>query len=212
MENIVKEACVERLDAAILAEKNGADRIELCSGLDLDGLIPHRNMIKDVINSVKIPVKVMIRPRGGNFVYHDQELDVMKDDILYCKRLNVSGIVLGTLKEDKTVNLRATRLLSDMATGLEITFHKAIDEVSSIFNELDRLKSIQAVTNILTSGGADSAMEGCDTIKEMVNRYKGQLTIIAAGKITEQNIVKVHELTGAEEYHGRKIVGNLRPN
>ena len=212
MRNIVKEACVERLDEAILAEKNGANRIELCSRLDLDGLTPHRKMIKDVINSVKIPVKVMIRPRGGNFVYHDQELDVMKDDILYCKRVNVSGIIFGVLKEDKTVDLLATRLLSDMASGLEITFHKAIDEVSSIFPELDRLRSIQAVTNVLTSGGADSAMEGCDTIKEMVNRYKGQLTIIAAGKITEQNIVKVHELTGAEEYHGRKIVGNLRPN
>jgi len=212
LRNKVKEACVERLDEAILAEKNGANRIELCSRLDLDGLTPHRNMIKDVINSVKIPVKVMIRPRAGNFVYHDQELDVMKDDILYCKRVNVSGIVFGVLKEDKTVDLLATRLLSDMASGLEITFHKAIDEVSSIFPELDRLRSIQAVTNVLTSGGADSAMEGCDTIKEMVNRYKGQLTIIAAGKITEQNIVKVHELTGAEEYHGRKIVGNLRPN
>ena len=212
MRNIVKEACVERLDEAILAEKNGANRIELCSRLDLDGLTPHRNMIKDVINSVKIPVKVMIRPRGGNFVYHDQELDVMKDDILYCKRVNVSGIVLGVLKEDKTVDLIATRLLSDIASGLEITFHKAIDEVSSIFPELDRLRSIQAVTNVLTSGGADSAMEGCDTIKEMVNRYKGQLTIIAAGKITEQNIIKVHQLTGAQEYHGRKIVGDLRPN
>jgi len=212
LRNIVKEACVEKLDEAILAEKNGANRIELCSRLDLDGLTPHRNMIKNVINSVKIPVKVMIRPRGGNFVYHDQELDVMKDDILYCKRVNVSGIVLGVLKEDKTVDLTATRFLSDIDSGLEITFHKAIDEVSSIFTELDRLKSIQAVTNILTSGGADSAMEGCDTIKEMVNKYNGQLTIIAAGKITEQNIVKVYELTGAEEYHGRKIVGNLRPN
>ena len=212
MRNIVKEACVERLDEAILAEKNGAHRIELCSRLDLDGLTPHRNMIKDVINSVKIPVKVMIRPRAGNFVYHDQELDLMKDDILYCQRVNVSGIVLGVLKENKTVDLIATRLLSDMASGLEITFHKAIDEVSSIFTELDRLRSIQTVTNILTSGGADSAMEGSDTLKEMVTRYKGQLTIIAAGKITEQNIVKVHELIGAQEYHGRKIVGDLRPN
>ena len=212
MRNIVKEACVERLDEAILAEKNGADRIELCSRLDLDGLTPHRKMIQDVINSVKIPVKVMIRPRGGNFVYHGKELDVMKEDILYCKRVNVSGIVFGVLKDDKTVDLIATRLLTDMAAGLEITFHKAIDEVSSIFTELDRLRSIQEITNILTSGGADSAMEGSDTLKEMVNRYKGQLTIIAAGKITEKNIVKVYELTGAEEYHGRKIVGNLRPN
>ena len=161
---------------------------------------------------MKIPVKVMIRPRAGNFVYHDHELDVMKDDILYCKRVNVSGIVLGVLKEDKTVDLIATRLLSDMATGLEITFHKAIDEVSSIFTELDRLRSIQAVTNILTSGGSDSAMEGSDTLKEMVTRYKSQLTIIAAGKITEQNIMQAHELIGAKEYHGRKIVGDLRPN
>ena len=212
MRNIVKEACVERLDEAILAEKNGANRIELCSRLELDGLTPHRNMIKDVINSVKIPVKVMIRPRAGNFVYHDQELDLMKDDILYCQRVNVSGIVLGVLKEDKTVDLVATRLLSDIATGLDITFHKGIDEVSSIFTELDRLRNIQAVTNILTSGGADSAMEGSDTLKEMVTRYKGQLTIIAAGKITEQNIMQVHELIGAKEYHGRKIVGDLRPN
>ena len=212
MRNIVKEACVERLDEAILAEKNGADRIELCSRLDLDGLTPHRKMIQDVINSVKIPVKVMIRPRGGNFVYDGKELDVMKEDILYCKRVNVSGIVFGVLKDDKTVDLIATRLLTDMAAGLEITFHKAIDEVSSIFTELDRLRSIQTVTNILTSGGADSAMEGSDTLKEMVTRYKGQLTIIAAGKITEQNLIKVRQLTGAQEYHGRKIVGDLRPN
>ena len=212
MRNIVKEACVERLDEAILAEKNGADRIELCSRLDLDGLTPHRKMIQDVINSVKIPVKVMIRPRGGNFVYDGKELDVMKEDILYCKRVNVSGIVFGVLKDDKTVDLIATRLLTDMAAGLEITFHKAIDEVSSIFTELDRLRSIQEITNILTSGAADSAMRGSDILKKMVTRYKGQLTIIAAGKITEQNIVKVHELIGAQEYHGRKIVGDLRPN
>ena len=130
MRNIVKEACVERLDEAILAEKNGAHRIELCSRLDLDGLTPHRNMIKDVINSVKIPVKVMIRPRGGNFVYDGKELDVMKEDILYCKRVNVSGIVFGVLKDDKTVDLIATRLLTDTSDGLEITFNKAIDEVS----------------------------------------------------------------------------------
>ena len=212
MRNIVKEACVERLDEAILAENNGADRIELCSRLDLDGLTPHRNMIQDVINSVKIPVKVMIRPRGGNFGYHDQELDVMKEDILYCKRVNVSGIVFGVLKDDKTVDLIATRLLTDMAAGLEITFHKAIDEVSSIFTELDRLRSIQEITNILTSGAADSAMRGSHRLKEMVNRYKGQLTIIAAGKISDQNIIQVHELIGAQEYHGRKIVGDLRPN
>ena len=212
MRNIVKEACVERLDEAILAEKNGADRIELCSRLDLDGLTPHRKMIQDVINSVKIPVKVMIRPRGGNFVYDGRELDVMKEDILYCKRVNVSGIVFGVLKDDKTVDLIATRLLTDMAAGLEITFHKAIDEASSIFTELDRLRSIQEITNILTSGAADSAMTGSHRLKEMVTRYKGQLTIIAAGKISEQNIVKVHELIGAQEYHGRKIVGDLRPN
>ncbi|SVD30818.1 uncharacterized protein METZ01_LOCUS383672, partial [marine metagenome] len=175
MRNIVKEACVETLDEAILAEKNGADRIELCSRLDLEGLTPDRNIIKDVINSVKIPVKIMIRPREGDFVYHGQELDLMKDEILYCKRINVSGVVFGVLKEDKTVDLKTTRFLSDMATGLEITFHKAIDEVSSIFTEIDRLKSIQAVTSILTSAGAETAVKGSGTLKQMVYRYKDQL-------------------------------------
>ena len=212
MRNIVKEACVETLDEAILAEKNGANRIELCSRLDLDGLTPDRKLIKAVIDSLSIPVKIMIRPRGGDFVYHDQELDLMKDEILYCKDVNASGVVFGALKEDKTINLKKTKILSDTATGLEITFHKAIDQVISVFTELDRLKSIHSVSNILTSGAADNAIKGSDMLKEIINRYKGRLTIIVAGRITKENFEKVNELIGAKEYHGRKIVGDLSPN
>jgi len=212
LRSIIKEACVESLDEAILAEKNGADRIELCSRLDLDGLTPNRELIKDVIDALTIPIKVMIRPREGDFVYNEKEIDIMKDEILYCKTVNVSGVVFGILKKDKTVDLKKTRLLSDIAPNLEMTFHKAIDQVSSIFTELDKLKSNRAISSILTSGGPKNANNGRDMLKEMANNYKDHFVIIPAGKITEQNINKIHDLIGAREYHGRKIVGDLSPN
>ena len=212
MLDIVKEACVETFEEAILAEKKGADRVELCSRLDLDGLTPERKIVEKVLGALSIPIKIMIRPRAGNFSYNDQELDRMKEDILFCKDLNVQGVVFGILDQNKTIDMENMKYLCDTAGNLEITFHKAIDQTDSIIYEIDRLSAIESISSILTSGGAYNAYAGSRLLKKAVEKYEDTITIIPAGSITKNNIHELHQIIGAKEYHGRKIVGNLDPN
>ena len=212
MRDIIKEACVETLDEAILAEKKGADRVELCSRLDLDGLTPERKLIEEVLGSLNIPIKVMIRPRSGNFSYDDQELHKMRDDILYCKNLNVQGVVFGILNQNKTIDMENMKYLSDTADDLEITFHKAIDQTDSIIDEIDKLLTIGSISSVLTSGGAYNAHAGSCLLNKAVKKYQDIITIIPAGSITINNFHELHQIIGANEYHGRKIVGDLDSN
>ena len=212
MREIIKEACVETFEEAILAEKKGADRVELCSRLDLDGLTPERKIIEKVLGALSIPIKIMIRPRAGNFSYNDQELNRMKEDILFCKDLNVQGVVFGLLDQNKTIDIENMKYLSNIADGLEITFHKAIDQVGIIIDEIDRLLAIGSISSILTSGGAFDAQSGSSFLKKLAEKYQDIITIIPAGSITKNNIHELHHKIGAKEYHGRKIVGDLDPN
>ena len=212
MIDLIKEACVQTLDEALLAQQNGADRIELCSRLDLDGLTPNRNLIRIVESRLTIPIKVMIRPREGNFNYNDQELSQMKDDILFCKSLNISGVVFGMLNKENAIDIESTGALSDIAGELDVTFHKAIDQVVSIFSELDTLKNLTKVSSVLTSGGANNAKSGSVVIKKMIDRVGDKVVIIPAGNITKDNLNKIHSFIGAKEYHGRKIVDISKSN
>jgi copper homeostasis protein len=206
---IILEACVESLKEAILAEKRGADRIELCSRLDLDGLTPGKELIKQVIHKLHIPVKVMIRPRSGDFIYSIDEISTMKDDIQYCKQAGVKGVVFGILDKTNHLNFDQIQALAEAASPLEVTIHKAIDQTPDSIASLNDLLQIEHITSILTSGGAATAMEGKDVIKKMLQASKRKINIIAAGKITDQNLAEIHQLIGAHEYHGRKIAGPL---
>ena len=212
MIDIIKEGCVQTLGEALLAQQNGADRIELCSRLDLDGLTPSRDLIRLVESRLTIPIKVMIRPREGDFNYNDQELSQMKDDILFCKSLNISGVVFGILNKENAIDIESTGALSDIAGELDVTLHKAIDQVVSIFSELDTLKNFTKVSSVLTSGGADNAKSGSVVIKKMMDRVGGRMTIIPAGSITKNNLNDIHSIIGAKEYHGRNIVDISKSN
>lgn len=208
MKNLILEACVESLSEAIKAERNGAHRLELCSNLDLDGLTPNKKLVKQVVEKVKLPVKVMIRPRGGDFVYSYAEIEEMKESIRFCKRMKVLGVVFGILDQDNQLNLEQIRILADLSYPLEVTIHKAIDQTPDILLAVAELRKIKNITSILTSGGATSAIEGGEILKKMI-RYSGTiLQIIPAGKITKSNLFEVYQLIGAKEYHGRKIVVN----
>ena len=212
MRDIIKEACVETFEEAILAEKKGADRVELCSRLDLGGLTPKKKLVEKVLGALSIPIKIMIRPRSGNFSYNDQEINKMKDDILYCRGLNLQGIVFGLLNQNKTIDIENMKYLSNIAVGLEITFHKAIDQTGSIIDEIDKLLTIGSISSVLTSGGAFNAQSGSRLLKKLAEKYQNNITIIPAGSITKNNIHELHQVIGAKEYHGRKIVGDLDPN
>ncbi len=206
---MIKEACVETLQEAILAEKNGADRIELCSHLELDGLTPSMELMEQTCTKLSIPVMVMIRARGGNFVYAEEEVSRMKQEIELAKKAGASGIVLGLLTSDNKIDVHNTRILVNLAAPLPVTFHKAIDELANPVDGVKQLLAIDGITRILTSGGEKTAKQGAKKIREMIQVAGKRITILVAGKITSENIHEIQTLTGRHEFHGRRIVGEL---
>ena len=205
--NFIKEACVESIDGAIAAEKNGADRIEICSNLELDGLTPSREIVRKIIETLNIPIKVMIRPKAGDFCYNQQEIKEMFDDIAYFRSLNVYGVVLGVLNNNNnTVDINLTNKFVNAAGKLEVTFHKAIDSCDNILEELRMIIKNTSISSILTSGGFSDAFSGHEIIKEMIKTAGNNISIIVAGSVTSNNILSIHKLIEGSEYHGRRIV------
>lgn len=200
------EACVETLEDALLAEKNGADRIELCADLSVGGITPPDELIRKAVEALRIPVMVMVRPRGGDFVCSPAELEEMKKSVDTCKELGAAGVVFGCLNPDQTVDEASTRALIDRAHPLLVTFHKAIDDTPDPVASAVLLASIAGIQRILSSGGAPTAQAGLEVLKAMIAATKHQLTILVAGKVTAESLPELHAALGAQEYHGRRIV------
>lgn len=204
------EACVESFEEALIAQQRGADQIELCSRLDLDGLTPDKDLIKKCVEELTLDIKVMIRPRGGDFTYNAEEISLMKACIDYCKSLKVHGVVFGMLTEG-ALNIDIISELAKYASPLMVTVHKAIDYTDDIIAQTKKLVSIhEHIDTILTSGGAKTAQEGGSQLLEMITICRGKINIMPAGKVTEHNLNELHELLQAPAYHGRKIVGDLQ--
>jgi len=206
---LIKEACIQSYDEALIAQKSGADRIELCSQINLDGITPKKGLIKKIISSIEIPIRVMIRPRSGDFDYSEDELKLMESDIVDCKKLGVEGVVFGVLNKDTTINETATRRLVKGSFPLNVTFHKAIDLSYNSLSAVKILCKIPGITSILSSGRKTTAKDGAKLIKQMIDIAKNDLSIIPAGKITFKNIIGLHQLINADEYHGRNIVSKF---
>ena len=209
---MIKEACVETYEEAILAEERGANRIELCSDLANDGLTPSLELMKKTISNLKIPVMVMIRPRAGNFIYSEEEIGEMKSEIDLAKKAGAAGIVFGLLTPDNKIDIKNTQILAEYASPFPVTFHKAIDELENPVEGVIELMKIKNVKRILTSGGAPTALEGQETIREMIQTAGDKITILVAGKVLDLNVEEIRKITGAKELHGRRIVGNLHQN
>ncbi len=197
------EACIESLEEGLLAEKNGANCIELCSNLEVGGTTPSLTLTKDLLKEVKIPIRIMIRPRGGDFVYSDEEFFKMKKDIELFRELPIEGFVFGLLTEEHRVDFERTSKLIELSYAKKVTFHKAIDEVSNIVNSSSRLIEI-GVDKILSSGGCNTALDGKDTLNEMIKITNDK--IIVAGKVTHENLNEITKVIPSSNYHGRKIV------
>jgi len=208
---MIKEACVETFEEALLAEKKGATRIELCSDLLNDGLTPSFELMQKTCSTLKIPVMVMIRPRAGNFVYAEEEISQMKSEIDLAKEAGASGVVFGLLTSDNKIDKTNTKILAEYAHPLPVTFHKAIDEMENPVEGVSVLKEISGIKRILTSGGKPTALEGQKIIRKMVEVAGEQITILVAGKVLNTNVEEIQKLTGAKELHGRRIVGELSP-
>ena len=202
---ILKEVCVESFKEALEAEKRGADRIELCENLSVGGTTPSYGTIKKSLEKLKIPVFPMIRPRGGDFCYSLDELEIMKEDIKKCKSLGVKGVVFGMLTKDKKINFELVKEFVSLAYPMEVTFHKAIDEVENPIELIDEFIKI-GVKRILSSGTKETALEGKDILNSMIKKADRKIKIIVAGKVTNENFLEVSEKIISSEYHGKKII------
>lgn len=203
------EACVDSFDQALKAQKGGANQVELCSRLDLDGLTPSIEGITQCLSDLKIFTKVMIRPAAGDFITTDQVVVKMISEIKAVKKLGVQHVVFGLTKKEGRLDIETLSKLRDHAYPMNVTIHKAIDTCSDLITETRRLTDAGGFDSILTSGGAKTAMEGAKIIKEMIDVAGDQLNIIAAGSITKSNIDEVDAAIGGQFYHGRRIVGEL---
>ncbi len=197
---ITVEICVESLESAVTAENAGVDRIELCSDLLEGGITPSFGLTKLVTNKLKIPVNVLIRPRGGDFYYSDHDFEVMKKDVKIMKELNANGIVVGILKSDGTVDKERMSELIDLAVPMGVTFHRAFDMTRDSFEALETLIGL-GVHRILTSGQTSSAFDGRMLIKKLVDKAGGRIIIMPGGGVNGSNAKKIIDECGVTEIH-----------
>ena len=194
------EVCVSSVKSAIAAAEGGARRLELCVNLANGGTSPSPLLIKQVRESVEINVRVMIRPRAGNFCYTEEELDTMRAEIQQAKILGANGIVLGILRPDKHVDVERTRELASLAYPLGVTFHRAFDETPDPLRALEDVMRA-GVDILLTSGQESSAMEGKELIRQLVERAGSRIRILAGAGINESNARPLLWATGVPALH-----------
>ena len=202
---MIKEACVGSFTEAKIAIINGATRVELCENLEVGGTTPSYGMIKKCVKDLEVPTLVMIRPRGGDFNYSKDEIEVMKEDIINCKNLGVVGVVFGVLNSDNTVDYKLLKELVEISKPMEITFHKAIDEVENPVADIEKFIEL-GITRILTSGKKETALEGQVLLNEMLKASHNKIKIVVAGKVTKDNLEIVSQKIPSSEFHGKRIV------
>ena len=200
---ILVEAAVDSLDQAIAAADAGVDRLELCGSLRIGGITPSAALLKTALRRVSIPVFVMIRPRGGDFVYAPEEIENMLVAVEMVRGTSAAGIVTGALTRDSRIDLDTMQQLVEAAGELPITFHRAFDRLSHR-DDLSQLVEL-GLARILTSGGRSSALVGADAIASLVLGAGVDITIVAGGFVRARNVREVVRRTGVGEVHSRFV-------
>ena len=195
----IVEVCAFSLESCIAAEKGGATRIELCGSMYEGGTTPSAGLIQSAKQRVNIEIHAMIRPRGGDFCYSDDEISVMKADIHIAKQLGCEGVVLGILQKDGKVNIIQTKALVALAKPMQVTFHRAIDMTPEYLEALEDIIET-GCHSILTSGQKNTALGGIKAIESLVNQAKGRIKIMAGSGINTYN-AKLLLHTGVSALH-----------
>jgi copper homeostasis protein len=199
---VLVEACVDSVASSLAAERGGAGRLELCDAIFDGGTTPSAGMIAACKATVSIPVFVMIRPRGGGFVYSDAERDVMRRDIVVARELGADGVVIGGLHPDGTVDLSLVRILVEAAQQLPVTFHRAFDITPDLAASLELLADA-GVQRILSAGGASTAADGATVLADLVRKAGSRIVVMAGGGVREENVRRLVSVSGVREVHVR---------
>jgi copper homeostasis protein len=201
------EVCVDSLESAVNAQISGASRIELCDNLAEGGTTPSFGAISAVRENLTIGVHVMIRPRGGDFLYNDPEYDIMRRDIEICGEHGVDGVVIGILRSDGTIDTERIEKLVELAYPMSVTFHRAYDMCSDPVQGLEDVISTGA-SRLLTSGHKANVPEGSGLISKLVRQAGSRIIIMPGSGLDDSNISEMAIITGATEFHltARKII------
>lgn len=208
MARLLESCCTSAFEARTALE-GGAGRIELCEEIAIGGVTPSEANIAETV-ALGLPVNVLVRPRGGNFVFNEEEERQMLSAIDACRRLGAAGVVIGALKEDGSIDLPMMGRLVSRARGngserrLSVTFHRAFDECAEPFAALDQIIAL-GCDRLLTSGQKPSAYEGMGLIAELVKRAASRIIVMPGAGITPANLDEIEKKTGAVEFHGTRI-------
>jgi copper homeostasis protein len=197
---MILEACVNSAVSAIAAQSGGANRVELCENMPEGGTTPSSGAITLARKHLQIGLFVMIRPRGADFLYSQEEFEIMKLDVLTAKILGADGVVFGILNPDGSIDKQRMGFLAELARPMGITCHRAFDMTRNPFEALEDLITI-GIDRILTSGQSDSALLGAPLIRELIARSNGRISIMPGHGIKEHNFEEVIKATGATEFH-----------
>ena len=200
MNKFILEICANSVESAIMAEKGGAHRVELCDNIYEGGTTPSYGAIEQARKMLSIDLNIIIRPRGRDFCYSDNEFEIMCNDILIAKSLGVNGVVFGILNPDGSVDIKRTKYLVKLANPMNVTFHRAFDMCRDPFQSLEDIIEC-GCKRLLTAGQANKAIQGIEIIKQLVQKSNGRITIMPGSGIDESNIEEIYSKTGAYEFH-----------
>ncbi|MGE3818008.1 MAG: copper homeostasis protein CutC, partial [Isosphaeraceae bacterium] len=198
------EVCVEGVRGAVAAAEGGADRVELCEALDVDGLTPHPAEVAEACRRLTIPVHVLIRPRAGGFIHDSSEFETMSQSLIVAKRSGALGIVIGANRPDGSVDRALVAALVERARPLSVTFHKAFDTTADPMAALEDLIAL-GIDRVLTSGQAATAREGLGLLEALVRRAAGRIVVMAGGRVREGDLPALGA-AGIVEVHGASAV------
>ena len=195
------EVCANGVESCLAAQEGGADRVELCAGIPEGGTTPSYGEIKvarRVLTTTRL--HVIIRPRGGDFLYSDLEVERMAQDIGMCRDLGVDGVVFGCLKADGTIDVEKNRYLMECSRGMSVTMHRAFDRAADPQRALEEIIDL-GFDRILTSGQQPKAVQGVELLAKLNRQAAGRIILMAGSGVTEQNIRDIREATGLHEFH-----------
>ena len=196
----ILEVCADSVRSAIAAQEGGADRIELCSGLVIGGLSPTPSMFREVKRNTDLRIRVLLRPRFGDFCYDEYEFRTLKEEVEQFRELGADGVVIGILKPDGRLNMEQMAELAKAAGGMGITMHRAFDVCRDPFEALEQCIGL-GIDTILTSGQKASAWEGRSLLAELVKRAAGRIEILAGAGIGPDSIAGLADFTGVRSFH-----------
>ena len=194
------EICANSIRSALAAQQGGADRIELCDNMADGGTTPSYGLISLCKKLLQIPVFPIVRPRGGDFLYLQEEFEVMKQDVIACRALGCDGVAIGMLNEDGSIDTDRCAELIALARPMQVTFHRAFDRCNNLEKGLEDIIRM-GCERVLTSGGEVYAADAIPVLKKLVHQANGRISIMPGSGINEENIFRIAKNSGANEFH-----------